>query len=319
MKISQVSVVLIISIYVVQAHNYNDYEMKLSSDGKAVYDDFLRLNPHAKYIFDDLLRAPYEDDQQDASLQDDLTDSQWRSFLKKIERAKSKVLYNQPKQLQLTRNPEVPYEIDTAEFPNLQLSLRQNEVAPQNQLWGEHKVSGGSAETGPWVDYALLGAHTQDSNGTSQYVTNIEDIKNLGSNLHDKVKMDNLPAYCDPPNPCPLYYDRKTLLSPCDEYVEDSLEYNKAWIISKMNSGQCSCDTEHMNQCYIDVRDIDSYQTNLDKKAHMSQVYPHNPYLYGQKRGQLVAKKRVKRWNSYPRSFYNPYLKGKPQRTNVKT
>ncbi|VEL27146.1 unnamed protein product [Protopolystoma xenopodis] len=73
------------------------------------------------------------------------------------------------------------------------------------------------------------------------------DPANRTMNFGEKV--DKLPTYCDPPNPCPLGYNPDSLATPCDKNVLDTKEFNQKWIWDKMLSGECKCDTEHMKHC----------------------------------------------------------------------
>ena len=51
-----------------------------------------------------------------------------------------------------------------------------------------------------------------------------------------------LPAYCDPPNPCPIGY---TSADGCIEDFENTSEFSRRY-----QAGQkCICDTEHMFDC----------------------------------------------------------------------
>lgn len=63
------------------------------------------------------------------------------------------------------------------------------------------------------------------------------------------VKLDQLPAYCDPPNPCPIGYSLESLPTPCNEFIPNTKQFNRAWIVEKMRNGECSCDEEHMEYC----------------------------------------------------------------------
>ncbi|VDN28560.1 unnamed protein product [Dibothriocephalus latus] len=66
------------------------------------------------------------------------------------------------------------------------------------------------------------------------------------------VKLDQLPAYCDPPNPCPIGYDPDSLATPCDRNIPNTKEFNRAWILRKMHNGECPCDEEHM-ESYVSM------------------------------------------------------------------
>lgn len=146
-----------------------------------------------------------------------------------------------------------------------QRNLRDMEFMPKTNLWGEHKISGGSSEVGKWIEYALMGAGAQDDDETEEsLVNNIKQSLNFNI-LNDSQptwlisKIDNLPAYCYPPNPCPLYSDLDELSSPCDPNVDDTIEFNQRWIRNQMASRKCDCDSEHMKECPI----VDKYYNKV--------------------------------------------------------
>lgn len=130
-----------------------------------------------------------------------------------------------------------------------------SEFAPQDNVWGTHSVSGGSSEVGSWMDYAVFGAQAQEDEDEDEGDEDEEvDREIVGKpiiqhSLKSDVKLDELPAYCDPPNPCPIGYDPDTLATPCDRDVENTAEFNRNWILQKMENGECSCDQEHMLTC----------------------------------------------------------------------
>jgi hypothetical protein len=51
-----------------------------------------------------------------------------------------------------------------------------------------------------------------------------------------------LPAYCDPPNPCPIGYTEK---DGCIEDFENSSEFSRKYQARQ----NCLCDSEHMFNC----------------------------------------------------------------------
>lgn len=54
-----------------------------------------------------------------------------------------------------------------------------------------------------------------------------------------------LPAYCDPPNPCPIGYTAK---DGCIEDFENSSEFSRNYQARQ----NCLCDSEHMFNCPVD-------------------------------------------------------------------
>ena len=79
----------------------------------------------------------------------------------------------------------------------------------------------------------------------------------------NRLKGGVLPAYCDPPNPCPKGYTAE------DGCIEMDDFQNKAEFSRKYQASQsCMCDSEHMFSCpdiYHQVRgSIHRARTNLD-------------------------------------------------------
>lgn len=158
-------------------------------------------------------------------------------------------------------------------------------------------------------------------------------------NIHQVKSDEALPFYCHPPNPCPKGYTGE---DGCQELIEDTAEMQKAWIEKMMERGLCSCDEEHMFDCRaseraddVDVRPSDVEQQAFDDVLDRILGEKHdsidNPYIGGQKRQTLVAKKspRVKRAEPDDRiekeldkltvkRNENPYLKGTKVHTVAK-
>lgn len=91
-------------------------------------------------------------------------------------------------------------------------SLRDQEYLQHSSLWGHHYVTGGTGE---------IGAH------------------------HFKLqpKTDaTLPAYCNPPNPCPVGYTE-------DQGCELNFENSAAFSRDYQAAQECMCDGEHMFDC----------------------------------------------------------------------
>lgn len=159
-------------------------------------------------------------------------------------------------------------------------------------------------------------------------------------NIHQVKSDEALPFYCHPPNPCPKGY---TSEDGCQELIEDTAEMQKAWIEKMMERGLCSCDEEHMFDCRATERDEvnvkpsaadveqQAFDDVLDRILGEKHESVDNPYIGGQKRQTLVAKKspRVKRAEPDDRiekeldklnvkRNENPYLKGTRLRTVAK-
>ena len=73
----------------------------------------------------------------------------------------------------------------------------------------------------------------------------------------EQVKSDNvLPAYCEPPNPCPI---GRTAEDGCLEEFENSAEFSRNYQAQQ----QCLCDQEHMFNC--PSKNDGEYEQNLEK------------------------------------------------------
>jgi len=69
-------------------------------------------------------------------------------------------------------------------------------------------------------------------------------LKVKGQKVPTKPKSDAvLPAYCNPPNPCPVGH---TADDGCLEIFENTAAFSRAY----QGSQDCMCDTEHMFDCH---------------------------------------------------------------------
>jgi len=183
-------------------------------------------------------------------------------------------------------DPEDAMEMYKMPFAGQQ--ARDEEHLENSALQGLHQVAGGTLEGGP---------------------------------ESKQVKTDKpLPAYCNPPNPCPV---GKTEADNCVENFENSMENNKD-LLSKQD---CPCDTEHMWSCPAGQQTVTSKgaggQAALSKvMSELAQLHndegldmDNNPYLTAGKREKLVAKKspgmyRNKRAVETPDAWSNPSFEG---------
>jgi len=92
-----------------------------------------------------------------------------------------------------------------------------------------------------------------------------------------------LPAYCDPPNPCPLGY---TSHDGCIEDFENSSEFSRIY----QSRQKCICDTEHMFNCPDNGMTGGEADEDNEVDNGPSQILSSlpasgfgNPYLSGQK------------------------------------
>ena len=122
-------------------------------------------------------------------------------------------------------------------------SVRDSEHMQHSALWGSQFISGGAGE----------GPHKP------------------------QVKTDaTLPAYCNPPNPCPVGYTED---QGCTTDFENSASFSREY----QEAQQCMCDSEHMFECSAKAQqDQSNGQQNFGFLAHQFQPQEHK---------NLVAKK----------------------------
>ncbi|XP_039751693.1 neuroendocrine protein 7B2 isoform X2 [Pararge aegeria] len=144
-------------------------------------------------------------------------------------------------------------------------SLRDQEYLQHSSLWGHQYVTGGAGE----------GEQRLQPSGM---------VPN-----HQMVKTDAvLPAYCNPPNPCPVGYTED---QGCISDFENTAAFSREYQLSQ----SCMCDGEHMFSCppeqpsELDIRFPDHHK-NLVAKKYMMDV--ENPFLLGE-RLPIAAKKGV--------------------------
>lgn len=142
-------------------------------------------------------------------------------------------------------------------------SLRDQEYLQHSSLWGHQYVTGGAGEG----DQRL-----QPSGG----VANRQMVKT------DAV----LPAYCNPPNPCPVGYTED---QGCISEFENTAAFSREYQLAQ----RCMCDGEHMFSCPPDAPNelnlrFTEHHKNLVAKKYKPDV--ENPYLTGE-RLPIAAKK----------------------------
>lgn len=103
-----------------------------------------------------------------------------------------------------------------------------------------------------------------------------------------------LPAYCNPPNPCPIGYSAS---DSCMETFQNTAAFSRSY----QSQQECMCDTEHMFDCPDTTRDTEigalarsiqnegALDSTLDK---IMDEMRRNPYLQGDKL-PVAAKKGV--------------------------
>uniref|UniRef100_F1LC15 Neuroendocrine protein 7B2 n=1 Tax=Ascaris suum TaxID=6253 RepID=F1LC15_ASCSU len=184
------------------------------------------------------------------------------------------------------------YAIDISQqtFPDfIGLMSRDAETLPGPLAFGHKYMTGGAGEG-------------------SQQLRPESDFEQR-EQISIQVKSDNvLPAYCEPPNPCPLGY---TVADGCIEEFENSAEFSRNY----QSSQTCICDQEHMFNCPAKGADEleESIQNLLDEHGFHKNLIAKK---FHQKREDFMEPRRKRR--SIPvrhNARVNPYLQGEPLKT----
>lgn len=144
-------------------------------------------------------------------------------------------------------------------------SLRDQEYMQHSSLWGHQFVSGGAGE----------GPHRPKP----------------------QVKTDaSLPAYCNPPNPCPVGYTE-------DQGCMVDFENTAAFSREYQAAQDCMCDSEHMFNCGAP----ENQGAETEFKRYLARQFPA-----GIDHKNLVAKKyfQKKRVSPSTSAALNPFLTG---------
>lgn len=159
-----------------------------------------------------------------------------------------------PAQLALMARASKDLEAEQLDYDALSLldgnpnpSLRDQEYLQHSSLWGHQYVSGGAGE--------------------------------LPHRLKPQVKTDaSLPAYCNPPNPCPVGYSEDM---GCTSDFENTAAYSREYQASQ----ECMCDGEHMFNCPGQQQNEGTPQLESDLESFLARQFHTSEHK------NLVAKK----------------------------
>lgn len=159
-------------------------------------------------------------------------------------------------------------------------SLRDQEYLQHSSLWGHQYVSGGAGE----------GPHR----------------------IKPQIKTDaSLPAYCNPPNPCPYGYTED---QGCIQDFENTAAFSREYQAAQ----ECMCDSEHMFDCSIQDQTDDNRQMNSDIESFLARQF-HNAAGNSNDNGGLInannnnamENKNLIAKKFHPqRDNHNPFLQG---------
>ncbi|XP_054260879.1 neuroendocrine protein 7B2 [Macrosteles quadrilineatus] len=191
-----------------------------------------------------------------------LTDSLLREVVDRMGRDLAESYLNTPLISRVDKDPD-----DPPFYSNPNPSIRDQEYLQHSSLWGHQYMTGGAGE-------------------------GKQHLKPDGAILNQKqVKTDAaLPAYCNPPNPCPVGY---TAEDGCLEEFENTAAFSREY----QSAQDCMCDSEHMFDCSNhDQQNSELSESELDQ--FVQQFQAENPHK------NLVAKKFHMKKDS------NPFLRG---------
>jgi len=180
--------------------------------------------------------------------------------------------------------PKILFVDDDAQL----LGVRDVEQLPHSSLWGHKYVAGGAGEG-------------------KQFLKPSGSIPNRVEVKTDAI----LPAYCDPPNPCPPGMNAE---DGCADEFENTAEFSREY----QNKQQCMCDEEHMFSCPQNQRKLSTDQEN--SQATFADVLEHfleKQNIVDQHKGVRAKKFHETKRTITKRSVqhqqphkYNPYLAG---------
>ncbi|XKL65484.1 hypothetical protein PGB90_008904 [Kerria lacca] len=143
---------------------------------------------------------------------------------------------------------------------NIIPSLRDTEYLQHGPLWGHQFMTGGAGE----------GKQNLKPEGS---VSNKNEVKT------DAV----LPAYCNPPNPCPVGFSAE---AGCIQQFENTAAFSREYQAAQ----KCMCDSEHMFDCPSSHEF--SYDNDLDFEQIVNRYKITNPFLQGEML-PIAAKKGI--------------------------
>nr|AEE62827.1 unknown [Dendroctonus ponderosae] len=154
----------------------------------------------------------------------------------------------------LSRNEDgqlFPLDYENLGDVNMYPSIRDQEYLQQTSLWGNQYISGGAGD------------------GNQILTPGIKTTK-------QEIKTDaSLPAYCNPPNPCPVGYNED---QGCLSDFENTSSFSRDYQLLQ----DCMCDTEHMFDCPRATKPLVDEFCNLLRSFEKMKTNP-NPFLAGEK------------------------------------
>ncbi|XP_015586844.1 neuroendocrine protein 7B2 [Cephus cinctus] len=161
---------------------------------------------------------------------------------------------------------ELPMDYDGIDTPNPNPSIRDQEYLQHSSLWSHQRLQNGEISND---------RHRIQPGG-------LKGIK-------DEKTESNLPAYCTPPNPCPIGY---TSENHCIVNFENTATFSRDF----QSAQDCMCDTEHMVDCSNGIENNNALSnmhiSNSDFDQIVEQFQEENPFFRGEKL-PIAAKKGI--------------------------
>ncbi|KAK5984114.1 Seven B Two (Mammalian 7BT prohormone convertase chaperone) [Trichostrongylus colubriformis] len=190
----------------------------------------------------------------------------------------------------------------------IDLISRDAENVPSPAAFGSKYITGGAGE-------GVQKLREEENFQERQEVCNLSPSINIAIYMYAlQVKSDNvLPAYCEPPNPCPVGY---TAADGCLEEFENSAEFSRNYQAQQ----HCICDQEHMFNCAEkEASDLSaSLQELLDEHSlHRNMIAKK---FHEKRSGDELPPRRKRSIRLHPtvhvqKSKKNPYLQGNVLKT----
>ncbi|XP_018395779.1 PREDICTED: uncharacterized protein LOC108774222 isoform X1 [Cyphomyrmex costatus] len=164
---------------------------------------------------------------------------------------------------------ELPADYDSIDTLNPNPSIRDQEYLQHSTLWGHQRFD------------------NNKNNNDKGY--NRHSIQFNLKGLKDEKAENPLPAYCTPPNPCPVGYSSE---SNCLTNFENTAAFSRDY----QSAQDCMCDTEHMLECSNDSGNSNSLSNMHISSSDISQIIEQfqeeNPFFQGEKL-PIAAKKGI--------------------------
>ncbi|XP_032691252.1 uncharacterized protein LOC116853974 isoform X2 [Odontomachus brunneus] len=160
---------------------------------------------------------------------------------------------------------ELPADYDGIDTLNPNPSIRDQEYLQHSTLWSHQRVN--------------------NNKGNDRHRIQSAGLKGI----KDEKTENPLPAYCTPPNPCPVGY---TSENNCLTNFENTAAFSRDY----QSAQDCMCDTEHMLECSGDSGNSNNLSnmhiSNSDFNQIVEQFQEENPFFQGEKL-PIAAKKGI--------------------------